>query len=590
MMNPDPMQLSSRHRGLLGVKDTIESIVVAFILAFAFRAFVAEAFVIPTGSMAPNLYGMHRMQTCWVCGTEYAYGFSPIEGRPPIPPSELVCTNCGHRHKQIRDEPDNGDRIFVLKWLFDVGRMLPDVLPHGSKAWWHVFKPCRWDVVVFKDPHDGTTNFIKRLIGLPGEVLEIIDGDIYSASEADLTATAEGRSVLEKLRAPRQFTEAPSLIPQEQRALDQVLCIQRKTNRAQQVLWMTAYDHDNLPVKKRDLAGWKATDRASGWDTRERKLRFDPAQSSRPQEIMFSRGNPDSALSGDGIETLVDPPVTDAYAYNGSREAYIMGGSPQADQINVSDLRLRCLLVPKGGSGELKLSLSKRDDIFVATFGSDGGIRLTRSSVNNTQEAPEVIGEAKIRPLEVDKPVRIALTNVDYRVCLWVEEQPVIQTTDAQYPSLKNGKTLAEHARGLRRDASNAAPNIRIIASGMRLELWHVTIDRDVYYRTYRDDHGRVAGWGVQTHPIYLRNQPNKGIQEYFCLGDNSPLSKDSRLWTDVGPHLTDKLITGEYQFGTVPADQMIGRAFFVYWPAGFPLVTERLPLLPNVGDMRLIR
>ncbi|MFN0195690.1 MAG: signal peptidase I, partial [Planctomycetaceae bacterium] len=38
-----------------GIRETIESVVVAFILAFLFRAFEAEAFVIPTGSMAPPL-------------------------------------------------------------------------------------------------------------------------------------------------------------------------------------------------------------------------------------------------------------------------------------------------------------------------------------------------------------------------------------------------------------------------------------------------------------------------------------------------------------------------------------------------------
>src|SRR5438067_1059753 len=40
-------------------RETIESIVVAFVLAFLFRTFEAEAFVIPTGSMAPTLYGQH---------------------------------------------------------------------------------------------------------------------------------------------------------------------------------------------------------------------------------------------------------------------------------------------------------------------------------------------------------------------------------------------------------------------------------------------------------------------------------------------------------------------------------------------------
>ena len=57
-----------------GIKDTIESIVVALILAFVFRAFVVEAFVIPTGSMATTLYGAHGTILCEDCGTEFAYG------------------------------------------------------------------------------------------------------------------------------------------------------------------------------------------------------------------------------------------------------------------------------------------------------------------------------------------------------------------------------------------------------------------------------------------------------------------------------------------------------------------------------------
>jgi len=41
-------------------RETIESIVIAFVLAFLFRTFEAEAFVIPTGSMAPTLMGRHK--------------------------------------------------------------------------------------------------------------------------------------------------------------------------------------------------------------------------------------------------------------------------------------------------------------------------------------------------------------------------------------------------------------------------------------------------------------------------------------------------------------------------------------------------
>ena len=53
------------------IKETIESILVAFILAFVFRAFVVEAFVIPSGSMAPTLLGAHMRYRCEECGYEF---------------------------------------------------------------------------------------------------------------------------------------------------------------------------------------------------------------------------------------------------------------------------------------------------------------------------------------------------------------------------------------------------------------------------------------------------------------------------------------------------------------------------------------
>src|SRR6185436_7890632 len=53
------------------IRETVESIVLALILAFLFRTFEAEAFVIPTGSMAPTLQGRHKDVVCPQCG--YAY-------------------------------------------------------------------------------------------------------------------------------------------------------------------------------------------------------------------------------------------------------------------------------------------------------------------------------------------------------------------------------------------------------------------------------------------------------------------------------------------------------------------------------------
>src|SRR6185369_7012167 len=53
------------------IRETLDSIVIAFILAFLFRTFEAEAFVIPTGSMALTLMGAHKDHICPECGTPY---------------------------------------------------------------------------------------------------------------------------------------------------------------------------------------------------------------------------------------------------------------------------------------------------------------------------------------------------------------------------------------------------------------------------------------------------------------------------------------------------------------------------------------
>ena len=88
------------------IKETIESILVAFILAFIFRAFVVEAFVIPTGSMAPTLLGAHMRFRCPDCGYTFDVNYSSRNEEesedmrlPPgrLSPTDIYCPNCGYR-------------------------------------------------------------------------------------------------------------------------------------------------------------------------------------------------------------------------------------------------------------------------------------------------------------------------------------------------------------------------------------------------------------------------------------------------------------------------------------------------------------
>ncbi len=152
------------------IADTFEWLITAFILAFVFRAFVMEAFRIPTGSMADTLKGAHFRLRCRQCGYKYDYGFVPGKyGLPDdyVPRSGHLksyrtrCPSCGNYQPVGGTMPvANGDRILVLKCIYQF------------------FEPKRWDVIVFKNPPEPEVNYIKRLVGLPEEEVQIIDGDV----------------------------------------------------------------------------------------------------------------------------------------------------------------------------------------------------------------------------------------------------------------------------------------------------------------------------------------------------------------------------------------------------------------------------
>ena len=64
----------------------------------------------------------------------------------------------------------DGDRILVAKFPYEFAN------------------PKRWDIIVFKYPDDATMNYIKRLVGLPGETIRIHDGDLWIRNRANRRA------------------------------------------------------------------------------------------------------------------------------------------------------------------------------------------------------------------------------------------------------------------------------------------------------------------------------------------------------------------------------------------------------------------
>ena len=72
-----------------------------------------------------------------------------------------------------------GDRLFVTKFSYGFSKHSFPFSPSLFKGRIFYKSPKRGDVVVFKTPADNRTDYIKRLIGLPGDIIQFIDGDLY---------------------------------------------------------------------------------------------------------------------------------------------------------------------------------------------------------------------------------------------------------------------------------------------------------------------------------------------------------------------------------------------------------------------------
>ena len=72
-----------------------------------------------------------------------------------------------------------GDRLFVSKYTYGYSKHSFPFSPNFSDNRFFLKEPVRGDLVVFKTPSDNRTDYIKRLIGLPGDTVQFIEGNIY---------------------------------------------------------------------------------------------------------------------------------------------------------------------------------------------------------------------------------------------------------------------------------------------------------------------------------------------------------------------------------------------------------------------------
>lgn len=126
----------------------VHSIFWIILLVLAFRSVFFEPFRIPSGSMIPTL-----MIGDFILVNKFAYGFK-------VPFSDFF-----------------GDPIYISEFS----------------------KPNRGDVVVFKYPKDPDINYIKRVIGLPGDYLEIRNKVVYINDQPLQTETFDGKEIMKDM-------------------------------------------------------------------------------------------------------------------------------------------------------------------------------------------------------------------------------------------------------------------------------------------------------------------------------------------------------------------------------------------------------
>jgi signal peptidase I len=157
-------------------------VTVVFVSLFLLlRTLAVEPFGVPTGSMAPALSGHHRAEPCPRCGYPVRVG-RPSAGNLNDHFARVACPNCDH-HFSMADARDlSGDRLLVDKNVYGLRN------------------PRRWEMVVFRcpdpDPKEFGKPYVKRLIGLPGETVAVIDGDVYVNGEIVRKGLAEVRETL----------------------------------------------------------------------------------------------------------------------------------------------------------------------------------------------------------------------------------------------------------------------------------------------------------------------------------------------------------------------------------------------------------
>jgi len=556
-------------------RESIESFLVV-ILGFLIWSFEAEGFIIPTGSMAPTLMGRHKEVTCPECGWVYrvnadsevdSNGSGARTGRRV---TWGTCENCRFQARVDAEPSFSGDRVYAVK----TGPSIPFVPFAGQ------IEPRRWEVTVFKLPEDPSTRYIKRLVGMPGEVLRIQQGDLWR----------RGLDVTSQFERPRR---SPAQQLQTQVAV---------------------YDDAHRPASLRDDPRWRRWTPSASWTEPTSGAFAVGATNGRWEELRYRHVVPDPEqwkAIREGREPATPPRatlITDFSSYNTDQtpqglEDYRASSRPWFQPHWVGDLTLSLTLDVADPVGAARLELveagiSNRCEIDLAT----GEARLFHGDAQ--------LGPPAATSINREGPRKLIFANVDDRLTLWV---------DGALP-FGDGRVYASNdAETISRPTVKDLEPARVAVRGGRVTASRLVLERDVYYTQEPGEpdsndllgfvggdpgaffdlladpgrYGELTWRAPRDYPI----EPGR----YMMLGDNSAWSRDGRAWGRPDQTTPTAPNRGWDNSGResweVPEALITGRAFCVYWPhfqpvwPSFPLGPDiRLPARPNFEEARWIR
>lgn len=412
-------------RELQRVRQSIAVIMLLLTALVAVRLWCLEGLVFPVPiagpSMADTFDGPHFKVKCADCGHEFRCDAMGVPSS-----QEAVCPNCGYEHNRLRtDDLVPGEPVIIDRWVYLLDQ------------------PKRYDVVAFTHPSDESRRVVKRIIGLPGEQVEIWFGDVF----------IDGQPLQKDLK---QLQKTATLV----------------------------YDAKLPPQKSRNFpAHWQPAQEGGYWTERESTFTFNGKAVK----------NDYAWLSFRYVRRLTAPephteysPVLDYDAYNQTDNRRLN---------DVSDLLLTC-----------RASIAKYGCLVFAAV--DGADRFEVHLCHDEQKLKlfqngEQIAVELLPHRQHDEPIDVQFALCDRRVLFGMDGRQVMAIP---YKRQKQGAPQTE-------------PQLQIGGAGGRIRISQARVLRDIYYL---DSNDTPKTWSAD------RVVPP---EHYFVLGDNPPVSDDSRQW-----------------------------------------------------------